>query len=100
MVRAEPKVRVQVVAETEPTVIVPERSEESEARVGLVPQAESTGAVEEAAICPYWSIENRQLKPLPPQAVARDVVAKMANIGPVVEAVLKFKRFVPKLSLI
>ena len=43
------------VAATDPTVIVPDRSEESEERDGVVPHEESTGVVLLAAMCPLLS---------------------------------------------
>lgn len=69
-----PKESVHAVAATEPTVIVPVKSDESAESEGVVPHEESTGAVELAETCPIMST---------------------ANIGPVDEALQSSNRFAP-----
>ena len=83
-----PNVRVQPVAATEPTVIVPWKSEESAVMLGVVPHDESTGAVLLAEKCPNWSKENSG-----PVEVADHSSSR--SYPDVVEAVLTFKIFEP-----
>lgn len=95
--------RVQAVAATEPTVMVPLASELSLESDGEVPQLDNVGAVDEAAKCPYWSTWKRHTPPATPHTLALKisfevVVAKIAKLGPVVEAALTLTVGEPKRS--